>query len=110
MKEYYFQVIGKKPDKDNATYRSRIKATGVYEAKNKYKALYPEHKIISCVRQQECEPVETKQAGFSLGGSLLGLAAAAAVGFGAKILSDKFKDNSDKEAQASSGNRFSNFK
>ena len=78
--------------------------------KNRYKAMHPENKIISCVKQEACESVETKQAGFSLGGSLLGLAAAAAVGFGAKILSDKFKDNSDKEAKTNSSNRFSNIK
>lgn len=50
MKQFYFEIIGKKPNVKNATYRSRIKATGVYDAKNRYKAMHPENKIISCVK------------------------------------------------------------
>lgn len=50
MKQFYFEIIGKKPNVKNATYRSRIKATGVYDAKNRYKAMHLENKIISCVK------------------------------------------------------------
>ncbi|OOF57290.1 hypothetical protein [Rodentibacter myodis] len=88
--EYYFQIISKLPQASHNSV-TRITATGILDAKNKFKALQPTAKIISCVKQGEYHRVKMPQnESSSIGGTLLtGLLAVAGTALAAKFLGDK---------------------
>lgn len=99
MKEYRFTIVAKvRPDSNPTTYTNTV-ARNVNEAKNKFKQLWPEAKILSCVRNEETfdskiknkKPSESNQDS-SLGSVLLG----AAVTVGVGLLSSFLKKDNNK--------------
>lgn len=91
-KQYYHSIVAKMSPTNVSTATYTVTARNVLEAKNKFKASWPNAKIISCVRKGEYTPPNVHKPKESVplfdGGSLLGGLAVAA---GAAVLSHFWK-------------------